>query len=121
MEKVKFFDCYDFNEEWLLVEMAIDDYSDKLEWLLFVVPEKGLDKEDWQCAYLEQYLNEDGTKKICKLYDEPKKPVKPCRVAFFLYKTEERNLITPYGKFSIKDLKPLPDRLKGIIEFDDAD
>ncbi len=121
MKKVGFFDCYDYNKGWMLVEMLIDDYSDNIDWLEFVVPEAGLEKDDWQCAYLEQYLNADGTKKICKLYNEPKTPVKPCRFAFFLCKIKEKTLVTPYGKFSLENLKPVPDRLKKCIEFDDAD
>lgn len=121
MKKVEFFDCYDYNKGWILVEMKIDDYSDNIDWLEFVVPEEGFEKDDWQCAYLEQYLNDDGTKRICRLYGEPKNAVKPCRFAFFLCKIKEKKLVTPYGEFSLEGLKPVPERLKKCIEFKEED
>ena len=117
MSKVEFFDCYDYNKGWLLVEMKVDEYSDELDWMEFVVPEAKFDKEDWQVPYLEQYLNDDGTQTICKLYSEPKTPVKPCRFTFFLCKIKEKKLVTPYGEFSLKDPKPVPERLRRIIRF----
>lgn len=117
MNKVGFFACYDYNAEWLLVEMTLDEYTNKIDWLRFVVPEEGLDEEDWQCAFMEQYLNAEGTARICAVNREPKPPVKPCRFAFFLYKTKERELVTPYGKFSLEKLQPLPERLRGCIRF----
>ena len=123
MSKVKFYDCYDYNDELLLIEMLVDENSDDIDFGEFVVPEKGVDEGDWQCAYLEQYLNEEGNEKICELYDEPQDSVKPCRFAFFLYKFEgqDKNMHTPYGNFSIENPKPMPKRLLDIIEFDDEE
>ena len=123
MSKVKFYDCYDYNDELLLIEMLVDENSEDIDFGEFVVPEKGLDENDWQCAYLEQYLIEDGTERICELYDEPQTPVKPCRFAFFLYKSEGqgKKLSTPYGNFSIESPKSMPKRLLDIIEFEDEE
>lgn len=36
------------------------------------MPEKGVQPNNWQTAFLEQYLNESGTEKICDLYGEHK-------------------------------------------------
>ena len=121
--KIQLFECYEFNEELLLIEMLINDSFDNIDWAEFTVPEKGLGKDDWQCAYLEQYLNLDGTKKICELYDEPDPEVKPCRIAFFIYKYEEqeKKLLTPYGEFSLENPKPMPKRLIKCIEFESED
>lgn len=121
--RVKSYECYDFNDELILIEMLIDDSSVNIDFGEFVVPDRNLPESDWQCAYLEQYLNSEGTEKICDLYDEPKEAVTPCRVAFFIYKFEsqERKITTPYGTFSTKSLKPVPKRLLDCIEFDNED
>ena len=42
MEKVQFYGCYDFNKEWYLVEMMIDESSDDVDLYEFVVPEPEL-------------------------------------------------------------------------------
>ena len=84
----------------------------------YMVPEPELHENDWQCAYLEQFLNKAGTKRICRLYDEPDPGVKPCRVAFFIFKDAPKTLRTPYGNFKLAG-SPMPARLKGIIEFEE--
>ena len=116
---VQYFGCYDYNDEWLLIELALDVASSDIEWESIVVPNDELDEEDWQCPYMEQYLNDDGTEKLCEMYDEPEETVKPCRVAFFIYKDEAEVLRTPYGEFDLSDVKKLPKRLKEIIEFEE--
>lgn len=121
MSKVLFFDCYKFKRKWLLVEMLMDETSDKVDLNSFAVPEIGVSEMNWQVPYAEQYLNEDGTEKICKLYEEPQVPENPCRIVFFIYKTDGKILCTPYGKFSIENPKKLPKRLKRIVEFENPD
>ena len=64
-------------------------------------------------------MNADETEKICKIYDEPKEEVNPCRVAFFIYKEGSRTLRTPYGDFDLTNIEKLPKRLKNIIEFEE--
>ncbi len=121
METVKFYACYDFNDEWNLVEMVLDVASSEVDWAEICVPQDDVDRDNWQCAFMEQYLNADGTEKICEVYDEPEEDVQPCRVAFFIFKVGAPTLSTPYGAFSLNDTKPLPRRLQEIIEFDEVD
>lgn len=123
MAEVKFYGCYDYNDELILIEMVVDAASDSIDFGEFSVPEKGLTKSDWQAPYMEQYLNADGTEKICELYDEPEPPVKPCRFTFFIYKMQEQEgvLKTPYGDFPIVDLQPMPERLTECIELEDEE
>lgn len=122
-KNVPFFECYRFSDELILIEMLINDSSENIDFGEFVVPEQNLPESDWQCAYLEQYLNSEGTEKICDLYDEPEEAVIPCRIAFFIYKfdNQERKIITPYGTFSLEDLKPMPERLLKCIEFENEE
>lgn len=119
MDKVMFYDCYSYDDEWYLVEMLLDVPSSEIDWGDIVVPEDGTDESDWQCAYMEQYLNEDGTEKICETYDIPSDDVQPVRVAFFIYKDSADILSTPYGSFKLDDTKKMPARLKNIIEFEE--
>jgi len=118
---VTYFSSYDYNEEWFLVEMVLNVSSAEIDWCAIEVPDEKLDKGNWQCAYLEQYLNADGTERICDLYDEPSPAINPCRVAFFIFKDGSQMLQTPYGSFDLTKTEKLPDRLAGIIEFEEAD
>lgn len=95
MSCIEFYKCYDFNNEWYLVEMILDIPPSQIHWGEIVVPEKGVDKSNWQCAYMEQYLSSDGREKICETYCEPDEDIKPCRVAFLFIKVQEQHFALP--------------------------
>ena len=116
---VNFYGCYKFNREWLLIEISWNIASSQIDWDAISVPNNELEEDYWQCPYMEQYLNEDGTEKICETYDEPEEDVNPCRVAFFIYKDGSPILQTPYGNFDLTNIEKLPSRLKKIIEFEE--
>ena len=116
---VECFRCYDFNDEWYLVEMILNKASSEIDWSAIVVPDNSLDESEWQCAYMEQYLNKDGTQKICDTYCIPEPDVTPSRVVFFIYKDGSRLLRTPYGKFELESGHQIPERLRAIVEFDE--
>lgn len=99
--------------------MALNISSAEIDWDSMVVPNENLDEGDWQCPYMEQYLNADGTEKICETYDEPEEEMNPCRIAFFIYKEDSHTLRTSYGEFNLTDVEKMPKRLKNIIEFDE--
>lgn len=121
MNIVTHFASYDYNEEWYLVEMLLDLAASDIDWDDICVPEAGIPERNWQAPYMEQYLNEDGTEKLCETYDIPDGDVSPCRVAFFVFKTSADTLRTPYGDFALQPTEPLPERLNRIVEFDDVD
>jgi hypothetical protein len=112
---------YDFNKDFMLVEMIINEYPDKIDIGAFCVPDEKSNKLSWQVAYMEQYLNIDGTYKLCETYSVPTEQSKPSRVAFFIFKTENKILSTPYGEYSLVNLQVLPDRLERIIDFCEVD
>ncbi len=108
--------------------MVLDLFASDIDWGNIAVPEKELPRSSWQAPYMEQYLNENGTERICELFDEPTEKVKPCRVVFFLYKpapflcnVPAYTLQTPYGNFLLKNTTPVPERLKAIVEFEEVD
>ena len=117
----KLIGCYIYNNEWLLIEMIIEDNANNICFDKFVVPNKQTKKQYWQCPYLEQFLNIDGTSKICDIYDIPNNDEKTTRVTFFIFETSDKLLQTPYGIFDISNKESLPVRLKTIIEFEEAD
>ena len=121
MGSVKLYGCYDFNREWYLIEMLLDIAASNIDWGSFTVPEENVDRNDWQCAYLEQYLDETGTRRICDTYGVPHDNISSCRVVFFIYKSGATVLRTPYGDFELSSAGAVPKRLKRIIEFRGAD
>ena len=70
---------------------------------------------------MEQFLTLDGMNKLCTVYDTPLKQSKPSRIVFFLFKTENHKLSTPYGDFSIVNPLETPERIKKLIEFHELD
>lgn len=118
---VLYFGCYDFNEKWLLIEMQADVSWKWIRWHQFEVPEEGVDDANRQAPYLEQYLNEAGTERICELYDRPRGNTAPCRFVFFLYKTEAQKLVCQFGEFNLTETQPVPERLLGVVEFEAED
>ena len=113
------FNCFSFNDEWYLVEMALSIPPKDIKFNKIVVPEEGVKESDWQTVLAEQFLNNDGTERICDLYDTPDTDDSNSRVAFFIYKTGSHILRTPYGQFELNDAEETPDRLKSIIEIDE--
>ena len=116
---VTLFNCFSFNDEWYLVEMALAIPPKNINFDKFVVPEESIAERDWQTVLAEQFLNYDGTERICDLYETPDNGDSNSRVAFFIYKTGSRTLRTPYGQFELSDAEEVPNRLKSIIEIDD--
>lgn len=116
---ITLYNCYSFNEEWYLIEMALTVPPEEVPFDKIVVPEEGLDPGDWQAVLGEQFLNSDGTERICDMYDTPDSDEPNSRVAFFIFKTDSHILRTPYGDFELSDTEETPERLKSIIEIDD--
>ena len=119
MDIVKYYGCYDYNKAWYLIELLLDIPPSEIDWGRICVPECGVQRVDWQAPYMEQYLNEDGTEKLCETYETPKGGETFSRVAFFLYKVPARALSTPYGDLALRGGERVPKRLEGLIEFED--
>lgn len=101
--------------------MLLDLRPSDIDWCSISVPQEKIAQSGWQCAYMEQYLNDSGTEKICETYDLPSNDAAPCRVVFFICKVPANALHTPYGDFKLQPSAAMPERLKNIIEFEDAD
>ena len=116
---VRNYDCWSYNAQWCLIEMLLDIPASEIKWDEFVAPEKKTTPGNWQCPYMEQYLNEEGTERICEVYEIPQRGHDHCRVAFFLYKTSGMMLRTPYGEFALRGDREAPERLRSILVFEE--
>ena len=116
-----FYGCYDFSEALLLIEMQIDVSWKRIRWHQFAVPQEGVDPSNWQAPYLEQYLNADGTDRICPLYDTPAENTAPCRFVFFLYKTGAPRPSCQFGDFDLTAPQTVPARVMRIVETEEED
>lgn len=85
MNIVEEYNCYRYNEEWYLIEMVLNIKPSNILFDEFVVPEKGVQPNNWQTAFLEQYLNESGTERICDLYDVPKDELPYSRISLGIF------------------------------------
>ena len=115
---VSYYGCYDYNEEWYLIEMLLDCSPGEIPWDAIYVPEEGVSRSNWQCPYMEQYLDKEGNQKICETFDCPVQEERPSRVAFFIYKVPAPVLHTQWGDFPLHCEGEAPERLKNLIEFE---
>ncbi len=118
---VTLYNCFSYNPEWYLIEMALDIPPKEIEFGKIVVPEEGVDEGHWQAVLAEQYLNKEGTEKISRFFQlsPPDNGDTESRVAFFIFKTASHILRTPYGEFELSDAVKVPRRLSSIIEVDE--
>lgn len=116
---VTLFNCFSYNDQWYLVEMALSIPPSEIAFDEILVPEEDVEKEHWQAVLAEQYLNHDGTERICEMWEKPQNGETESRVAFFIFKTKSRVLKTPYGEFELTDEIEAPERLRNIIEVDE--
>jgi len=121
-DKVIEINSYKFNKNWCLINMLISDSSDNIDLSEFVIPKEGVVSDNWQTAYMEQYLNMECTEKICELFDVPNPATNPTRIVFFLYLPDDKAILqTPYGEFQIEINKKVPRNLRKIVEFEEVD
>ena len=73
---------------------------------------------DWQAAYDEHFLNNEGTEIIGDFFNRTEINEDNTRVVFFMYLEDlKKPLITPYGEMPFKATEDLPQRLEKIISF----
>lgn len=112
---------YKYKKQVALIEMIIDELPDNIDFEGIYLGESETDMNS-QVPYLEQFLNIEGTERISSIYGELDVETKPTRFTFFLFLAQVGDVITtPYGNITIKEIVPLPNRLKSIIEFEEVE
>lgn len=104
-----------------LIELVIDENIADFDPRQITQEQKGQDKLDWQTAYDEKYLNDEGNKIIGDDFDKPNGLTRFRLVFFFHYLDFNKPLICQYGLINIKQATDLPDRLSKIIEYEPID
>lgn len=119
---VEIFGVYAVNEEVHLIEVTIHKKPSEVNVEGFTQETPGVSRDNWQVAYDEYYLNEQGDKVIGDYFEKPINDESPTRLTFFLYFLDlSLPLLTPFGQVDLPTASPMPQRLKDIIEFENAD
>lgn len=104
-----------------LVEVRVFASPENIEVSEFTQEDPSLSRDSWQVAYDEKYLNTDGNEVIGDWMTKPPDS-EETRLAFFLHYIHfDRPLLTPYGSYELPPPTPMPERLKGMIEYEEVD
>ena len=119
---VEIIGVYAVNDEVHLIELKVDRKPSEVNVEGFTQEVQGVSEEEWQVAYDEYYLNDDGEITIGDFFNKPEKNSSPTRLTFFLYFVDFTTpLSTPYGKVDLPSPSLMPKRLKDIIDFEEVD
>ena len=104
-----------------LIELKLEIPANEVNVSLFT-QQDAISKEDWQVAYDERFLNEDGTKVIGTFSDHSKLDGAETRIVFFMYFVDvNKSLTSQYGEVILSTPTSMPERLVKIIDFEPAD
>ena len=99
-----------------LIELIMNIHANDVDVSSFTQRDDSIPKEDWQVAYDEHFLNEDGTKVIGTFIDHSKLAGAKTRVAFFMYFVDiGKPLISQYGETLLSEPTPMPERFVRIF------
>jgi hypothetical protein len=119
---VEIIGVYPINPDVHLIELKLDNKPSEINLDDFRQRIPNVPRENWQAAYDEHFLNETGNQVIGDFFKKPLEDKPPTRLIFFLYFVNfEAALKTPFGDIVLPSPAPLPQRLKDIIVFEDAD
>lgn len=105
-----------------LIEMLVNAKYTDFDIGEFTQEQVGVDKSSWQVAWDEKYLNLQGTAIIGDWSKPPIEPTDLTRLTIFLHFIDfKMPLITPFGEIELKKPEKLPERLNGIIEYEQPD
>lgn len=122
MEKVRIIGVHPINNEVHLLEIMVNTPPSEFDVSDFTQDVPGQPRENWQAAYDEYYLSEQGDVIIGDFLHAPRNDTGVSRLAFFMYFLNfDTPLITPFGKLKLPDPTPVPSRLSRIIDFEEVD
>lgn len=104
--------CHEQLKSTVLVEVFVHNRDERFDVGDFVQPQHGMPRENWQAAWAEAYLSEDGEELMVERWGEPPK-ADSFRVAFFIHWWNPANAIqTSYGEIVCPMVKEMPERLQ---------
>lgn len=113
--------CREQLESIVLVEVLVRGCDMRFDIDEFSQPQDGVPRENWQAAWAEAYLSEDGETLLVERWRDPPK-VDSIRVAFFIhYWNAARPLLTSYGEVTCPAVKKMPHRLQKLVPYEPVD
>ena len=102
-------------ENTYLIELAIKQSPALIDIGSILQKDDGKNKRDWQTAYDERYLDENGETIIGDFFNHKTLSGDTTRVVFFMYlESLDKPLSTPYGDIPLGNATEIPARLATI-------
>jgi hypothetical protein len=113
--------CREQLESTVLIEVLIRNRDKRFNVGDFSQPQDGVPQENWQAAWAEAYLSEDGERLLVERWGDPPR-VTTFRVAFFIhYWNSAKPLLTSYGDVTCPAVKKMPKRLRKLVPYEPVD
>lgn len=110
------------NKEVSLVEMLVHARPSDIDVSRFTQEAPSQPRDNWQVAYDEHYLNGEGDSLLGDFLSPPEDDRARTRLTFYFYFLDPlRPLITPFGEVRLPKRVPMPDCLRRITRFEEAD
>lgn len=113
--------CREQLESTVLIEVIVRNRDNRFHVEDFSQPQDGVPRENWQVAWAEAYLSEDGESLLVERWgDAPK--ADSFRVAFFIHCwNPSAPLLTSYGEVRCPAVKKMPERLRKLVPYEPVD
>jgi hypothetical protein len=110
--------CREQLESTVLVEVLVRDRDQRFNVGDFSQPQDGVSRDNWQVAWAEAYLSEDGENLLVERWaDAPK--ADSIRIAFFIHCwNPAAPLLTSYGEVRCPSVKRMPERLQQLVPYE---
>lgn len=110
------------NPDIYLIELEIDASPSYIDVSSFTQRDDDLPEDEWQAAFDEYYLNEEGTEVIGDFLNYESLKGEKTRLVFSMYFVDtDKPLLSQFGEILLPNPSALPERLSEIIEIDDED
>ena len=108
-------------ESTVLVEVFVRNRDGRFKVGDFSQPQDGVPRDNWQVAWAEAYLSEDGESLFVERWgDAPKADT--FRVAFFIHCwNPNAPLLTSYGERRCPEVNKMPERLHKLVPYEPVD
>jgi len=113
--------CREQLEATVLVEVLVCNREKRFNVGDFSQPQVGVSRDNWQVAWAEAYLSEDGENLLVERSADPPK-ADSFRVAFFIHCwNPAAPLLTSYGEVRCPVVEKMPDRLEKLVPYEPVD
>ncbi len=104
-----------------LIEINVKVPADKLDVGEITQAVEGLSSGSWQTPWDEKYLDEEGQKIIGDFGSVPVDSSSTRLLFYFHFLVFDRGLKTQFGEIKLSHPTALPDRLSGLVKYEQPD